>query len=135
MLTLQLLSIPYRLYVFFFFNDTATTEIYTLSLHDALPVALASSATATLTARSGPLVEEGSVSQLRLRAVVRGVATGVERGGPELAALVHRVEIQAELRLAVRAQQALFAELDDALQRLEAGVGGQIGRASCRERG
>src|SRR3712207_9359858 len=25
-------------YLFFFFNDTATTEIYTLSLHDALPV-------------------------------------------------------------------------------------------------
>src|SRR3712207_7111097 len=26
---------------FFFFNDTATTEIYTLSLHDALPILLA----------------------------------------------------------------------------------------------
>src|SRR5258705_2558369 len=26
------------LYSFFFFNDTATTEIYTLSLHDALPI-------------------------------------------------------------------------------------------------
>src|SRR2546429_8087178 len=26
---------------FFFFNDTATTEIYTLSLHDALPIFLA----------------------------------------------------------------------------------------------
>src|SRR5215471_3979098 len=25
-------------WVFFFFNDTATTEIYTLSLHDALPI-------------------------------------------------------------------------------------------------
>src|SRR3712207_9494815 len=25
-------------YVYFFFNDTATTEIYTLSLHDALPI-------------------------------------------------------------------------------------------------
>src|ERR1022692_3227806 len=25
-------------YNFFFFNDTATTEIYTLSLHDALPI-------------------------------------------------------------------------------------------------
>src|SRR2546430_17517864 len=24
--------------IFFFFNDTATTEIYTLSLHDALPI-------------------------------------------------------------------------------------------------
>src|SRR2546430_6178470 len=28
------------LVVFFFFNDTATTEIYTLSLHDALPISL-----------------------------------------------------------------------------------------------
>src|SRR3712207_7917607 len=27
---------------FFFFNDTATTEIYTLSLHDALPIWMAS---------------------------------------------------------------------------------------------
>src|SRR6266436_10443733 len=27
------------LFAFFFFNDTATTEIYTLSLHDALPIA------------------------------------------------------------------------------------------------
>src|SRR5260370_26550304 len=29
---------PRPLYPFFFFNDTATTEIYTLSLHDALPI-------------------------------------------------------------------------------------------------
>src|SRR5438067_13486733 len=28
----------YNLFFFFFFNDTATTEIYTLSLHDALPI-------------------------------------------------------------------------------------------------
>src|SRR5205823_14841944 len=28
----------YFLLFFFFFNDTATTEIYTLSLHDALPI-------------------------------------------------------------------------------------------------
>src|SRR2546430_13105119 len=26
------------IFLFFFFNDTATTEIYTLSLHDALPI-------------------------------------------------------------------------------------------------
>src|SRR5258705_13199816 len=30
-------STPF-IYIFFFFNDTATTEIYTLSLHDALPI-------------------------------------------------------------------------------------------------
>src|SRR2546425_11053028 len=28
----------YAFFFFFFFNDTATTEIYTLSLHDALPI-------------------------------------------------------------------------------------------------
>src|SRR5438874_10559068 len=32
----------YILYFFFFFNDTATTEIYTLSLHDALPIFIVS---------------------------------------------------------------------------------------------
>src|SRR2546429_6182907 len=31
---------PLYLLFFFFFNDTATTEIYTLSLHDALPILL-----------------------------------------------------------------------------------------------
>src|SRR5258708_29293824 len=30
--------VPTHIYYFFFFNDTATTEIYTLSLHDALPI-------------------------------------------------------------------------------------------------
>src|SRR5258706_3595378 len=29
---------PHHVAIFFFFNDTATTEIYTLSLHDALPI-------------------------------------------------------------------------------------------------
>src|SRR5258708_16692137 len=31
---------PTRFLLFFFFNDTATTEIYTLSLHDALPISM-----------------------------------------------------------------------------------------------
>src|SRR5256885_139258 len=31
-------SLPSLIFSFFFFNDTATTEIYTLSLHDALPI-------------------------------------------------------------------------------------------------
>src|SRR5258707_7379262 len=36
--------------MFFFFNDTATTEIYTLSLHDALPISSASRWRASATA-------------------------------------------------------------------------------------
>src|SRR5216684_9196931 len=31
-------TVFYCFLIFFFFNDTATTEIYTLSLHDALPI-------------------------------------------------------------------------------------------------
>src|SRR2546429_5614142 len=41
-------------YVFFFFNDTATTEIYTLSLHDALPISR-SATSATMSRASIPL--------------------------------------------------------------------------------
>src|SRR2546430_10105997 len=38
---MSLSSIPHQdRFFFFFFNDTATTEIYTLSLHDALPISL-----------------------------------------------------------------------------------------------
>src|SRR2546426_5834924 len=33
-----LMPLLFRLLTLFFFNDTATTEIYTLSLHDALPI-------------------------------------------------------------------------------------------------
>src|SRR5215813_15354369 len=32
--------LSFFLFFFFFFNDTATTEIYTLSLHDALPISV-----------------------------------------------------------------------------------------------
>src|SRR5215471_3811064 len=35
---LVLLASGIRTQIFFFFNDTGTTEIYTLSLHDALPI-------------------------------------------------------------------------------------------------
>src|SRR2546430_8648887 len=38
---------------FFFFNDTATTEIYTLSLHDALPISLDLVTRAAWTAGTG----------------------------------------------------------------------------------
>mgnify|MGYP000739873595 CR=1 FL=1 len=38
-----ILSVNHVRAAFFFFNDTATTEIYTLSLHDALPISLATS--------------------------------------------------------------------------------------------
>src|SRR5256885_14700625 len=40
--------------LFFFFNDTATTEIYTLSLHDALPI-FAQAAAELFPGERGPL--------------------------------------------------------------------------------
>src|SRR5947209_12646653 len=40
-------------FYFFFFNDTATTEIYTLSLHDALPIPPSPSTASSTTAGSG----------------------------------------------------------------------------------
>src|SRR5256885_5567083 len=40
--------------LFFFFNDTATTEIYTLSLHDALPICLAARGLSVSPPRPGP---------------------------------------------------------------------------------
>src|SRR6266480_791878 len=39
---------PHRSFRIFFFNDTATTEIYTLSLHDALPIRSPARAVANL---------------------------------------------------------------------------------------
>src|SRR5258706_11997629 len=36
--TIIRLILIFTMSLFFFFNDTATTEIYTLSLHDALPI-------------------------------------------------------------------------------------------------
>src|SRR3712207_8768580 len=45
---------------FFFFNDTATTEIYTLSLHDALPIC-------SRTADQGPVEEDAVPSRSRAR--------------------------------------------------------------------
>src|SRR2546429_6699360 len=37
---------------FFFFNDTATTEIYTLSLHDALPISRSTSSRSSVSGRA-----------------------------------------------------------------------------------
>src|SRR5688572_31630801 len=59
------------LWVVFFFNDTATTEIYTLSLHDALPIlptpAASPSASKRVRARSRVSRAEPSSSRRRPR--------------------------------------------------------------------
>src|SRR5438445_6100436 len=50
--------LPLFLFFFFFFNDPATTEIYTLSLHDALPILV------PLVLRLGSLLERLSTTYL-----------------------------------------------------------------------
>src|SRR2546426_3432500 len=56
---------------FFFFNDTATTEIYTLSLHDALPISLlalaACFALGIALARPDPLVSHATIDRKSTR--------------------------------------------------------------------
>src|SRR5258708_24533859 len=60
--------------MFFFFNDTATTEIYTLSLHDALPISLglrrahfADGECARRPPLGGPRGRRGRVGRIRRR--------------------------------------------------------------------
>src|SRR3712207_7247740 len=45
---------------FFFFNDTATTEIYTLSLHDALPISQRRGLALRSSAEGRPVRRQGS---------------------------------------------------------------------------
>src|SRR2546427_12891250 len=55
--------------IFFFFNDTATTEIYTLSLHDALPISYVLSPDSSLHYR-----DSGMAGDELSRTVVREAA-------------------------------------------------------------
>src|SRR5256885_178539 len=59
---------------FFFFNDTATTEIYTLSLHDALPICRVFAGPAKPAHRRGPGL--GAAVAVHDRPVLPGPAGG-----------------------------------------------------------
>src|SRR2546426_11501748 len=76
-----IMSLVSDIFFFFFFNDTATTEIYTLSLHDALPILLIRAS--ALGAISTPFAE------YLLRSIGRDPAL------PENAGLVHYVAAAA----------------------------------------
>src|SRR3989442_9056239 len=59
-------------FFFFFFNDTATTEIYTLSLHDALPIwRIPSRVTEELRSKGHIVEETGDWENGRVSAVMR----------------------------------------------------------------
>src|SRR2546430_17486380 len=88
-----------RDFFFFFFNDTATTEIYTLSLHDALPI-------------SGKDVLDDFPVDVRQPEVAAGVAVGelrvveaeeVEEGRVEVVrSEEHTSELQSQSNLVCR---------------------------------
>src|SRR2546429_9978203 len=75
-------------FFFFFFNDTATTEIYTLSLHDALPIC-------RVMCRRGALQRERAGGRLH---PVPGVNVGLEQHRSE----EHTSELQSRLQLVCR---------------------------------
>src|SRR3989442_15450075 len=64
---------------FFFFNDTATTEISPLSLHDALPIYARQGRPGAQRGRPVPAVDDcGSARRLRVRQVLRPPRRSVE---------------------------------------------------------
>src|SRR3712207_7945597 len=74
------------MFYFFFFNDTATTEIYTLSLHDALPICLAS-ASGIYRARIPVMQPSSKTTPTLCRKMNAGAGLGA---GPELMDAVDR---------------------------------------------
>src|SRR5687768_18512562 len=76
------LSMSAFFFLLFFFNDTATTEIYTLSLHDALPISCRKPS------RKSPAVAPGSTSA---DAPSRSRSTRSEEHTSELQSRLHLV--------------------------------------------
>src|SRR3712207_9524347 len=89
----------YSLYVFFFFfNDTATTEIYTLSLHDALPICVEG---APLEA-GRPLEREAAREDPLPPRVVAVVRRDDDVGSPCVRSEEHTSELQSRQYLVCR---------------------------------
>src|SRR3712207_8298818 len=85
------------LYVFyFFFNDTATTEIYTLSLHDALPICMAARPPATSAA---PEIATSARGAGRYRGTIRSYVRGTRKW---LRSEEHTSELQSRQYLVCR---------------------------------
>src|SRR2546429_9097872 len=83
-------------FFFFFFNDTATTEIYTLSLHDALPISLLAAGLDGIQNKRDPgeptLVDPDTLSDDERR----------RRGIRRLRSEEHTSELQSRLHLVCR---------------------------------
>src|SRR2546425_12760352 len=76
---------------FFFFNDTATTEIYTLSLHDALPIYAAIGAVRTRGRRRPVLIGAGDIAGGRNQVCAPVCADRSEEHTSELQSLAYLV--------------------------------------------
>src|SRR2546422_6326925 len=91
---------------FFFFNDTATTEIYTLSLHDALPISRRSPAAARSRGiqRRSPSSNPECSSDTRRAAGGRSQPWGRSwrRSSPVGRSEEHTSELQSRLHLVCR---------------------------------
>src|SRR5258708_32401638 len=88
----------------FFFNDTATTEIYTLSLHDALPIS-DRSCLARQRSRSGPSRRHHSISpclQRWPRLLPLSSAARRKQTRPPLRSEEHTSELQSPDHLVCR---------------------------------
>src|SRR5260370_22659269 len=83
------------MFLFFFFNDTATTEIYTLSLHDALPISLPTCTDSVSLAR--PFTPPVSSSSEHWNLSVRFVTCALYWRSEE-----HTSELQSHLNLVCR---------------------------------
>src|SRR2546428_958964 len=84
-------------FFFFFFNDTATTEIYTLSLHDALPILLY----ARCTSRSRPITACPS----RVTAAPSGSSSPLTRSEEHTSELQSRSDLVCRLLLEKKKQK------------------------------
>src|SRR3989442_4298534 len=96
-----------RCFFFFFFNDTATTEIYTLSLHDALPIYQR----VALLGRRSDLPRVRAPLRDRLRRVPRPRREALPRGPRRHAARARRARDRKSTRLNsshVRISYAVF---------------------------
>src|SRR2546427_2982802 len=85
----------------FFFNDTATTEIYTLSLHDALPISLAEwlHLDVSREAHTSP----GGMSEKRWgRSCCRAEVWPKNRSDPDWRSEEHTSELQSQSNLVCR---------------------------------
>src|SRR3712207_9178336 len=80
--------------IFFFFNDTATTEIYTLSLHDALPIFKPHEDTPLAALALAAVVEEAGVPP--------GVVNVVTGAGRVVRSEEHTSELQSRQYLVCR---------------------------------